>query len=181
MSSVPPNTPPGAPPPGYPPGGYPPYDPAIQWRIYREQQKAAWRAQREAMRRPALRRPGRLLRRRSTLRACPSVVGPIVLIGVGVIAFLVITDRIEASQFLDLGTPTGGRCCSSEPAWLCWRVGPRRASQNPGPPWRQLRRAAHSARLPWPGRRRVGSLVGSAARPVPAPGDDFFNAFGVRA
>ena len=39
-------------PPGYPPGGgqppYPPYDPKTQWRVYREQQKAAWRAQREA-------------------------------------------------------------------------------------------------------------------------------------
>ena len=44
MSSVPPFTPPGggAPPP------YPPYDPKTQWRVYREQQKAAWRAQREA-------------------------------------------------------------------------------------------------------------------------------------
>ena len=40
----PPNTPPGggAPPP------YPPYDPKTQWRVYREQQKAAWRAQRDA-------------------------------------------------------------------------------------------------------------------------------------
>ena len=44
MSSVPPNMPPGggAPPP------YTPYDPKTQWRVYREQQKAAWRAQREA-------------------------------------------------------------------------------------------------------------------------------------
>ena len=44
MSSVPPNMPPGggAPPP------YPPYDPKTQWRVYREQQKAAWRAQRDA-------------------------------------------------------------------------------------------------------------------------------------
>jgi DUF4097 and DUF4098 domain-containing protein YvlB len=99
MSSVPPNTPPGAPPPGYPPGGgYPPYDPRTQWRIYREQQKAAWRAQREAMR-----------AQRQAARAgyyggvyaprVPSVVGPIILIGVGIIAFLVITDRLEAGQF----------------------------------------------------------------------------------
>ena len=27
---------------------YPPYDPKTQWRVYREQQKAAWRAQRDA-------------------------------------------------------------------------------------------------------------------------------------
>jgi len=43
MSSVPPNIPPGGPPPPYPP-----YDPKTQWRMYREQQKAAWRAQRDA-------------------------------------------------------------------------------------------------------------------------------------
>ena len=42
MSSVPPNMPPG--------GAPPPYDPHTQWRIYREQQKAAWRQQREAWR-----------------------------------------------------------------------------------------------------------------------------------
>jgi len=92
MSSVPPNTPPNTPP------GYPPYDPRTQWRIYREQQKAAWRAQRDAMR-----------AQRYAARAgyyggvyaprVPSVVGPIILIGAGVIAFLVITDRIEAGQF----------------------------------------------------------------------------------
>ncbi len=40
MSSMPPFTPPG--------GTPPPYDPRMQWRIYREQQKAAWRAQRDA-------------------------------------------------------------------------------------------------------------------------------------
>jgi hypothetical protein len=43
MSSVPPNMPPGG---GVPP--FPPYDPKTQWKAYREQQKAAWRAQREA-------------------------------------------------------------------------------------------------------------------------------------
>jgi DUF4097 and DUF4098 domain-containing protein YvlB len=85
-------------PPGAPPPGYPPYDPRTQWRIYREQQKAAWRAQREAMR-----------AQRYAARAgyyggvyaprVPSLVGPIILIGVGVIAFLVITDRIQAGQF----------------------------------------------------------------------------------
>ena len=41
MSSVPPYTPPGG-------GAPPPYDPRTQWRVYREQQKAAWRAQRDA-------------------------------------------------------------------------------------------------------------------------------------
>ena len=28
----------------------PPYDPKMQWRVYREQQRAAWRAQRDAWR-----------------------------------------------------------------------------------------------------------------------------------
>ena len=41
MSSVPPYTPPGG-------GAPPPYDPKTQWRVYREQQQAAWRAQRDA-------------------------------------------------------------------------------------------------------------------------------------
>jgi hypothetical protein len=50
MSSVPPNTPPGAnmPPGGGAPPPFPPYDPKTQWRVYREQQKVAWRAQRDA-------------------------------------------------------------------------------------------------------------------------------------
>jgi hypothetical protein len=42
--STPPNMPPGG---GQPP--YTAYDPKTQWRVYREQQKAAWRAQRDAM------------------------------------------------------------------------------------------------------------------------------------
>jgi DUF4097 and DUF4098 domain-containing protein YvlB len=85
-------------PPG---GGQPPYgtyDPKTQWRVYREQQKAAWRAQRDAMK-----------AQRYAAKAgyyggvyvphAPSIVGPIILIGVGVIAFLVVTGRIAAGEF----------------------------------------------------------------------------------
>jgi DUF4097 and DUF4098 domain-containing protein YvlB len=90
MSSVPPGTPPGG---GMPP--YPPYDPKTQYRIYREQQKAAWRAQRETMR-----------AQRDAWKAqygygprVPSLVGPVVLIGVGVIALLIMTGHLPASSF----------------------------------------------------------------------------------
>jgi DUF4097 and DUF4098 domain-containing protein YvlB len=78
-----------------PPGGgvpppIPPYDSKAQWRAYREQQKAAWHAQRAAMK---ARYAG----------ACgprvPSVVGPVILIGIGVMALLVITGHIGADSF----------------------------------------------------------------------------------
>jgi DUF4097 and DUF4098 domain-containing protein YvlB len=90
MSSVPPNMPPG--------GGAPPqypYDPKTQWRVYREQQKAAWRAQRDAWK-----------AQRYTWKATygysprvPSVVGPIILVGIGVVALLVVTGHIGAEDF----------------------------------------------------------------------------------
>ena len=88
MSSTPPYTPPGG-------GAPPPYDPRQQWRVYREQQKAAWRAQHDAWR-----------AQRHQWKAAygygprvPSVVGPIILIGVGIIALLVMTGHIDAAEF----------------------------------------------------------------------------------
>jgi DUF4097 and DUF4098 domain-containing protein YvlB len=93
MSSVPPNTPPG----GGPPPPYPPYDPKTQWRVYREQQRAAWRAQRDAWK-----------AQRYAMKAgyagaygprVPSIVGPVILITVGVIALLVLSGYISGSQF----------------------------------------------------------------------------------
>jgi DUF4097 and DUF4098 domain-containing protein YvlB len=92
MSTIPPNMPPGgAPPP------FPPYDPKTQWRIHREQQKAAWRAQREAW------KAQRLAMKSSYVGLSgprvPSVVGPIILICVGVVALLVLTGHIAADQF----------------------------------------------------------------------------------
>ena len=88
MSSTPPYTPPGG-------GAPPPYDPRTQWRVYREQQRAAWRAQRDAMR----------AQRQSYKGAygygprVPSVIGPIILIGVGIVALLVLTGHIDSSEF----------------------------------------------------------------------------------
>jgi len=93
MSSAPPNMPPGggAPPP------YPPYDPKTQWRVYREQQRAAWRAQRDAWK-----------AQQHAMKAgyvgaygprVPSIVGPIILIGAGVVALLVYTGHISGSEF----------------------------------------------------------------------------------
>lgn len=86
MSSVPPNMPPGGP--------YPPYDPKTQWRIYREQQKAAWRAQRDAWKAQRRAGYGGVYGPR-----VPSLVGPVILIGIGVIALLIISGTIAAGQF----------------------------------------------------------------------------------
>ena len=83
MSGVPPNMPPGG-------GAPPPYDPQTQWRTYREQQKAAWRAQRYAWKAHARSMYGPRV---------PSVVGPIVLICVGVIALLVLSGHIDSGAF----------------------------------------------------------------------------------
>ena len=92
MSSVPPSTPPGgAPPP------YPPYDPKTQYRVYREQQKAAWRAQREAWR--AQRYAWKANYVGTYGPRVPSVVGPVILIAVGLVALLVVTGRIGEGNF----------------------------------------------------------------------------------
>ncbi len=92
MSTTPPYTPVGG---GAPPN--PPYDPKTQWRAYRAQQKAAWRAQRDAWK-----------AQRYTMKAnaagifgpkVPSLVGPVLLIGIGVVALLVVTGRIAGGDF----------------------------------------------------------------------------------
>jgi len=88
MSSVPPNMPPGgAPPP------YPPYDPKTQWRVYQEQQKAAWRAQRDAW------KAQRYAAKAVYGPRVPSVVGPIILITIGIVAMLIATGHINGEQF----------------------------------------------------------------------------------
>ena len=92
MSTTPPTTPPGgAPPP------YSPYDPRTQYRVYREQQRAAWRAQRDAW------KAQRYAMKSSYVGAygprVPSVVGPIILIGVGVVALLLLTGHVNAGAF----------------------------------------------------------------------------------
>jgi hypothetical protein len=91
---MPPNTPPGG---GAPPPPYPPYDPKTQWRVYRAQQKAAWRAQRDAW------KAQRYAMKASYVGAygprVPSIVGPIILIAIGVIALLMVTGRINAGVF----------------------------------------------------------------------------------
>jgi DUF4097 and DUF4098 domain-containing protein YvlB len=90
---MPPNTPPG----GAVPPPYPPYDPKTQYRVYREQQKAAWRAQRDAW------KAQRYAMKAGYVGAygprVPSLVGPILLIGVGVVALLLVTGHINAGQF----------------------------------------------------------------------------------
>ena len=90
MSSVPPNT---------PPGGVPPYDPHTQWRIYREQQRAAWRAQRDQWK--AQRHAWKAGVAGPYIPRVPSIVGPVILISVGIIAMLIYAGRIDASSFWD--------------------------------------------------------------------------------
>lgn len=90
MSSVPP--------PYTPPGGVPPpYDPRTQWRIYREQQRAAWRAQRDAWK--AQQRAMRAGYAGAYGPRVPSIVGPIILIAVGVVGLLVYSGRIAPANF----------------------------------------------------------------------------------
>ncbi len=94
MSNTPPNMPPGG---GPPPPPFPPYDPKTQWRLYREQQKAAWRAQRDAY------KAQHYAAKAGYVGAygprVPSVVGPIILIAVGVVALLMLTGHIDAINF----------------------------------------------------------------------------------
>ncbi|HUX44172.1 MAG TPA: DUF4097 family beta strand repeat-containing protein [Terracidiphilus sp.] len=89
MSSQPPYPPPG--------GTPPPYDPRTQWRVYREQQKAAWRAQREAMR--AQRTAWKVGYGGGYGPRVPSVVGPIILIAIGVVGVLLYSGRIAPGNF----------------------------------------------------------------------------------
>jgi DUF4097 and DUF4098 domain-containing protein YvlB len=88
MSSVPPNMPPGSP---------PPYDPKTQWRVYREQQRAAWHAQRDAWR--AQKHAWKANYMGPYGPRVPSVVGPVILIVVGIVALLVMTGHINADSF----------------------------------------------------------------------------------
>ncbi len=92
--STPPNMPPGG---GQPP--IPPYDPKTQWKAYREQQKATWRAQRDAWK--AQRYAWKAGFAGPYVPRVPSLVGPAILIAVGVIALLVMTGHIAAEQFWD--------------------------------------------------------------------------------
>ena len=92
MSSVPPNVPPGG---GQPP--YPPYDPQTNWRVYREQQKAAWRAQRDAWR--AQRHAWKAHYVGAYGPRVPSVVGPIILVAIGIVGLLIYTGHISGSDF----------------------------------------------------------------------------------
>ncbi|HVU47998.1 MAG TPA: DUF4097 family beta strand repeat-containing protein [Terracidiphilus sp.] len=85
MSTMPPNAPP------------PPYDPKTQWRVYREQQKAAWRAQRDAWR--AQRKAWKMGYAGTYGPRVPSMVGPLILIAIGVVALLVMTGHIAAADF----------------------------------------------------------------------------------
>jgi DUF4097 and DUF4098 domain-containing protein YvlB len=91
--STPPNMPPGG---GQPPYGT--YDPKTQWRVYREQQKAAWRAQRDAMKAQRYAAKAGYYGGAYVPRS-PSIVGPLILIGIGIVAFLIVTGHIGAEGF----------------------------------------------------------------------------------
>ena len=139
MSSVPPNMPPGggAPPP------YPPYDPKTQWRVYREQQKAAWRAQRDAWK--AQRYAWKAGYGGAYGPRVPSIVGPVILITIGVVALLMVTGTISGRRVLDLVwtlVAAGADWSRARPAG---RVGAGSAPGDPGAAQRKLCRNHHSA------------------------------------
>jgi DUF4097 and DUF4098 domain-containing protein YvlB len=90
MSTVPPNIPPGG-------GAPPPYDPKTQWHAYREQQRAAWRVQRDAWR--AQRHAWKANYTGVYGPRVPSVVGPVILVCIGVIALMVVTGHMDAGAF----------------------------------------------------------------------------------
>ena len=94
MSSMPPNMPPNTPPGG---GAPPPYDPHTNWRVYREQQKAAWRAQRDQWR--AQRHAWKANYVGAYGPRVPSMVGPIILVAVGVIALLIMSGHLDSGTF----------------------------------------------------------------------------------
>ncbi|HEX7729031.1 MAG TPA: DUF4097 family beta strand repeat-containing protein [Terracidiphilus sp.] len=73
----------------------PPYDPRTQWKAYREQQRAAWRAQREAWK--AQRHVWKAGMGGYYAPRVPSVVGPIILIAIGVVGLMVYTGHLAMS------------------------------------------------------------------------------------
>jgi DUF4097 and DUF4098 domain-containing protein YvlB len=75
----------------------PPYDPHTQWRVYREQQRAAWRAQRDAWK--SQRHAWKAGAAGGYMPRVPSIVGPVILIGVGVVAMLIYSGTIDSGQF----------------------------------------------------------------------------------
>jgi DUF4097 and DUF4098 domain-containing protein YvlB len=85
MSSVPPNMPPGG------------YDPRTQWRVYREQQRAAWRAQRDAWK--AQQYAYKAKYSNAYGPRVPSVVGPLILVAIGVVWLLIHAGRIAPENF----------------------------------------------------------------------------------
>jgi len=109
MASMPP-PPPGNPPPGRPPGppygpptGQPPYGTPFgasqrdYWRFQKEQNKAAWRAQRDAWKAQR-----DVLRAQNRANRVPSITGPVILISVGILALLLMTGRLDADAFWTL-------------------------------------------------------------------------------
>jgi DUF4097 and DUF4098 domain-containing protein YvlB len=87
-------------PPNVPPGGpWPPYDSKAQWQAWRDQQKAAWRAQRDAYK--AQRSAWKTQYSGYYVPRVPSVVGPVILVGIGVVAMLMTTGHLNSGQFWD--------------------------------------------------------------------------------
>lgn len=81
MSTMPPNSSGGAP---------PPFDPRAQWRVYREQQRAAWRAQRHAW---------KYAYRGAYGPRVPSLVGPFIILAIGIVGLLLALGYISAYGF----------------------------------------------------------------------------------
>ena len=100
---------------------YPPYDPKTQWRVYREQQRAAWRAQRDAWK--AQRYAWKAGAGGAYGPRVPSLVGPILLIIVGIVALLVFSGHHQRIAVLELVRTLVAAGADWRRTWAAGRVG----------------------------------------------------------
>ena len=154
----------------------PPYDPKMQWRVYREQQRAAWRAQRDAWR--AQRHAWKANYVGAYGPRVPSVVGPVILICVGVIALLVVTGHIDAELLLVLVRALVAAAADRGGSGAAGRVGAGHAAADSCAPQRQLCGDPVSGCVSGPLRGGMEPHLRPVHGNWNGDDDDFFNFFG---
>ena len=141
MSSMPPNMPPNTP----PGGGQPPYDPQTQWRSYREQQKAAWRAQRDQWR--AQRHAWKANYVGMYGPRVPSMVGPIILVCIGRDCAAGDQRPSRCRYVLEVVRPLVAAASDRRGPGVAGRVGAGHAAQNSGAAQWRLHRDSDLSRV----------------------------------
>ena len=108
----------------------------------------------------------------------PSIVGPIILIGVGIVALLMVTGHIAASEVLGLVRPLVAAAADRRGPCAAGRVGAGHAPRDPGAARRQLCRHPDPAGHPgvW---RRGWNHMGPWFNDWDDETEDFFNMFGL--